>query len=180
MRIIGGRFRGKKFNPPGSFKGRPTTDFAREGLFNILQHRIDIPESAVLDLFAGAGGISFEFVSHGVKELVSVERNKAAIAHIKKTFESLDFDQGTPMAVDAFTYVKTTQRKFDLVFADPPYAEPKLKELPDLVLNSGILNEDGIFILEHGPDHKFETHPHFDRSKRYGHVHFSFFTLEAP
>ena len=175
MRIIAGNLRGRRLNPPTSLPVRPTTDMARESLFNILNNYVDYDECTVLDLFAGTGAVSLEFVSRGAKEVTSVDINAQCIDFIKDS--ALHFGVKNLRAVrsDVFDLLKRAYKKFDIVFADPPYALADLPKLPDLVFGSDILTDDGIFILEHPRDFQFEEHPHFWQHRNYGKVNFTFF-----
>ena len=175
MRIIAGNLRGRRLNPPTSLPVRPTTDMARESLFNILNNYVDYDECTVLDLFAGTGAVSLEFVSRGAKEVTSVDINAQCIDFIKDS--ALHFGVKNLRAVrsDVFDLLKRAYKKFDIVFADPPYALADLPKLPDLVFGSDILTDDGIFILEHPRDFHFEEHPHFWQHRNYGKVNFTFF-----
>jgi len=175
LRIIGGRYRGRRINPPSNFKARPTTDFAREGLFNILNNRIDFESVIVLDLFSGTGSISYEFASRGAEAVHLVEKDMRHISGIKKILKELDLENVKPIHIDVRAYLKTCSVKYDIVFADPPYELKWLKELPDLVTEAGILKEDGFFILEHPRDISFANHRLFFERRNYGGVNFSFF-----
>ncbi|HPT22133.1 MAG TPA: RsmD family RNA methyltransferase [Bacteroidales bacterium] len=175
MRIIGGKYRGRRINPPGDFSSRPTTDFAREGLFNILSNRVDFDTINVLDLFSGTGSISYEFASRGVSAVHLVEKDFKHVAGIKKIIKELGFENIKPIHVDVKAYLKTCSFKYDIVFADPPYDLKWLGELPDLVTQSGVIKEDGFFILEHPRGMNFSGHKLFFEHRNYGGVNFSFF-----
>lgn len=176
MRVISGKYKRRTFEVPRTFKARPTTDFAKENLFNVLTNLIDFEECAnVLDLFAGTGSISLEFVSRGCDRVISVEREPSHHTHIYKIKEQLKEENWIPLRADVFRYIEKCHDTFDLIFADPPYALTRLAELPDLILNKGMLAEEGMLILEHGKDHSFNDHPCFVQERIYGSVHFSFF-----
>jgi 16S rRNA (guanine966-N2)-methyltransferase len=175
LRIIGGRYRGRRINPPSNFKARPTTDFAREGLFNILNNRVDFESISVLDLFSGTGTISYEFASRGAEIVHLVEKDPVHISGIKKILKELDIQNVRPIHIDVRAYLKTCSFKYDIVFADPPYELSWLNELPDLVTQSGVIKEDGFFILEHPRDSGFADHKLFFEHRNYGGVNFSFF-----
>lgn len=179
MRIIGGSLRGRRINPPAGLKARPTTDFAREGLFNILANRIDFETAEVLDLFSGTGSISYEFSSRGTSIVHLVEKDRNHINGIRKIVSELGLDNIKTIHIDVRTYLKTCKTQYDVVFADPPYDLPWLKELPDLVTGAGILKADGFFILEHPRDISFNSHPLFFEHRNYGGVNFSFFRPAA-
>jgi 16S rRNA (guanine966-N2)-methyltransferase len=175
LRIIGGTHRGRRINPPSNFKARPTTDFAREGLFNILNNRIDFESLDVLDLFAGTGSISYEFASRGVKSVHLVEKDFNHISGIKKILKEMDLQNVRPIHIDVKAYLRACSVKYDIVFADPPYELSWLKELPDIVAQSGVIKEGGVFILEHPRDLSFQDHKLFSEHRNYGGVNFSFF-----
>lgn len=175
MRIIGGTHRGRRINPPSNFKARPTTDFAREGLFNILNNRVDFETIDVLDLFAGTGSISYEFASRGVKSVHLVEKDINHISGIKKILKDMDLQNVRPVHIDVKAYLKTCSVKYDIVFADPPYELSWLQELPDIVTQAGVIKEGGVFILEHPRDLSFTQHKLFFEHRNYGGVNFSFF-----
>ena len=175
MRIIGGRYRGRRINPPSNFKARPTTDFAREGLFNILNNRIDFESINVLDLFSGTGSISYEFASRGAVAVHLVEKDHKHISGIRKILKELDLENVKPIHIDVRAFLKTCSVKYDIVFADPPYELSWLKELPDLVTQAGVLKEEGFFILEHPRDVSFTGHKLFFEHRNWGGVNLSFF-----
>ena len=175
MRIIGGKYKGRRINPPGNFKARPTTDFAREALFNILNNRVDFENVNVLDLFSGTGSISYEFASRGAASVHLVEKDVKHISGIRKILKELDLENVKPIHIDVRAYLKTCSISYDIVFADPPYELPWLSELPDLVTQAGVIKEDGFFILEHPRDLSFTGHKLFFEHRNYGGVNFSFF-----
>jgi len=177
LRIIGGKYKGRRIVPPTNLKVRPTTDFAKEGLFNVLVNKIDFEEITVLDLFSGTGGISYEFVSRGAAQVHLVEKNYNNFLAIKKIIRYLDLPNIKPIHIDVAAYLKTCNTKYNLIFADPPYNLAWIEEVPDLVLNAGILNAAGLFILEHSASQNFLNRPFFSEMRRYGEVHFSFFQL---
>jgi len=177
LRIIGGKYKGRRIVPPSAFKARPTTDFAREGLFNILVNRIDFEEVTVLDLFSGTGSMSYEFASRGVSAIHLVEKDSVHINGIRKIIKDMEMENIRPIHIDVKAYLRTCKIKYDLVFADPPYDLSWLKDIPDLVLNSGILKDDGFFILEHPRRIAFSGHPLFFEHRSYGGVNFSFFRI---
>jgi 16S rRNA (guanine966-N2)-methyltransferase len=175
LRIIGGKYKGRRITPPSGFKARPTTDFAREGLFNILNNRVDFENIIILDLFSGTGSISYEFASRGVGEVHLVERDVKHIAGIRRIIKDIGFTSIKPIHIDVKAFLKTCKVKYDVVFADPPYDLEWLKDIPDLVTGSGVLKDDGFFILEHPRDMSFSDHKHFFEHRNYGGVNFSFF-----
>jgi len=175
VRIIGGKYRGRRIEPPSNFRARPTTDFAREGLFNILANRVDFERISVLDLFSGTGSISYEFASRGAEAVHLVEKDRTHISGINRIIRELGMENIRPIHIDVKSYLKTCSIKYDIVFADPPYDLRWLKEIPDLVTSSGVIKEDGFFILEHPRHMNFGDHPRFFEHRNYGGVNFSFF-----
>jgi len=175
LRIIGGKYRGRKIEPPAGLKARPTTDFARESLFNILNNRIDFEDVTVLDLFSGTGSISYEFASRGAREVHLVEQDVKHFAVIKRIIRDIGFDNIRAIHIDVKAYLRTCSVKYDVVFADPPYELPWLKDIPGLVTGSGIIKEDGFFVLEHPRSMRFSDHSLFFEHRNYGSVNFSFF-----
>ena len=175
MRIIAGTLKGRRLNPPDNLPVRPTTDMARESLFNILNNYVDYEECSVMDLFAGTGAVSLEFVSRGAKEVTSIEINNACTDFIKSTAQRLDIKNLHVVRADVFDLIKRAYKKFDIVFADPPYALHDLPKLPDLIFEKQLLTDDGIFVLEHPREYSFEEHPHFWQHRNYGKVNFTFF-----
>lgn len=177
MRIVSGKYKGRRINPPSSFKARPTTDYARESLFNILNNRIDFESVNVLDLFSGTGSMSYEFASRGANAVHLVEKDHNHISFIRKTIAEIKIENIKPIHIDVKAYLKTCTFKYDVVFADPPYNLDWLETLPDLVISSGVLKEDGFFILEHPKHLSFTSHKNFFEHRNYGSVNFSFFKL---
>ncbi len=175
MRITGGKYRGRILNPLPGLKARPTTDFARVGIFNILNNRIDYESITVLDLFSGTGSISFEFASRGAKAVHLIEQDVKHISGIRRIIKEIGFDNIKPVHIDVKSYLRTCSVKYDIVFADPPYDLPWLRDIPDLVLGSGVISEEGFFILEHPKNEHFNNHVAFFEHRNYGGVNFSFF-----
>ncbi len=175
MRIIAGSLKGRRLNPPDNLPVRPTTDMARESLFNILNNYVDYEECSVMDLFAGTGAVSVEFLSRGAKDVTSIEINNQCTDFIKETAQRLNLTNLHVVRADVFDLLKRAYKKFDIIFADPPYALKDLAQLPDIVFAKDILNEDGIFILEHPKEYDFSEHPHFWQHRNYGKVNFTFF-----
>ena len=175
MRIITGQYKGRHFDIPRSFKARPTTDFAKENLFNVLNGYIDFDDITALDLFSGTGSISLELVSRGCARVVSVEADRAHHAFLSQCLKKLGTDVCTPIRGDVFRFVKSCRQQFDFIFADPPYALKELPQIPDLIFDKGILAPDGIFVFEHGKDNDFSSHPRFVEHRAYGSVNFSIF-----
>lgn len=175
MRIITGKYKGRHFDIPHSFKARPTTDFAKENIFNVLTQYVDLEEAAALDLFSGTGSISLELLSRGCSTVVSVEMDRDHHRFICECLKKLGDAHCTPLRADAFRFIKSCKKQFDLIFADPPYALKELPTIPDLIFEKGLLTEGGIFVFEHGKDHDFTQHPHFIEHRSYGSVNFSLF-----
>ena len=175
MRIIGGRLKGKVILPPAGYKARPTTDFAKEGLFNILDNEYEFEDLKVLDLFGGTGSIAFEFASRGAARVYCVEMARENASFIKTEAQRLGLDNVTMVRDNVFDFLPICRERFDIVFADPPYALEGLEKLPDLVFAADILYPERYFILEHGDEHSFVNHPRFVKERHYGRVHFSFF-----
>jgi len=175
MRIINGHLSGRRPVVPKNLLARPTTDMAREGLFNILRNRLDFEDCRVLDLFSGTGIISFEFASLGCRDITSVERDRFHCAAIRKNFELLDIHSIRLIETDVFNFIKKGVHPFDFIFADPPYNHPLISDLPSMVIGKSRLVTGGFFVLEHGPDKSFKKCPGFTEERNYGKVHFSFF-----
>jgi 16S rRNA (guanine(966)-N(2))-methyltransferase RsmD len=175
MRIISGKYKGRHFDIPRSFKARPTTDFAKENLFNILNNIVDFEESKALDLFSGTGSISLELLSRGCMEVTSVEMDSLHFSFLKKAQASLNDQSWRIVRDDVFRFIRRCGAKYDIIFADPPYALKELGEIPNMILDGEMLNEEGLFIFEHGKDYDFSQHPRFIRHIAYGSVNFSFF-----
>lgn len=175
MRIITGIYKGRHFDIPRTFKARPTTDFAKENIFNVLQGYIDFDGATALDLFAGTGSISLELVSRGCRQVVSVEADRDHAAFIRQCFKKLSEEKDILVRGDVFRFLKSCHQKFDFIFADPPYALEELPRIPDLVLDGGLLSEGGLFVFEHGKNHDFSAHPRFLEHRSYGSVNFSLF-----
>lgn len=176
MRIIGGELKGRLFKPGKNFKARPTTDFARENLFNILNNTIDFEETKVLDLFAGTGSISFEFASRGCKSVTTVEMDHVHYAFINSVIQQLKLEKEIRLLrYNVLKFIPSCVDKYDLIFADPPYQLAAIKEIPDMIFKFQLLHPDGILILEHGKNDNFAAHPNLFQQRIYGSVHFSFF-----
>ncbi len=178
MKIITGEYGGRRFDPPRNLQARPTTDLAKQALFNILQNRMDIEGCRALDLFSGTGSISFELLSRGAAQVVSVELGRQQQQFIMKVVTELKVPRGRHQLVrgDVFRYLSgLPMQPFDLIFADPPYALSDLTKIPELVLREEWLAPDGIFILEHGKENNFSQATGFKELRTYGAVHFSFF-----
>lgn len=179
MRIISGSLGGRRISPPANMPyTRPTTDIAKEGLFNILQNNLDFEEIKTLDLFGGTGSISYELASRGAKELTIIEKDQQMFSFIKKTAEMLKLENFKVVKSDVFRFIEQCSDKFDFIFAGPPYALQTIDELPKLVFQKQLLNEGGWFVLEHTPRNNYESFPHFKSSRNYGTTIFSIFVNE--
>lgn len=179
MRIIGGKLKGRTINPPQGYSARPTTDFAKEGLFNILNNEYEFEGLSVLDLFGGTGAISYEFASRGASDIVCVEMNPDNAAFIKSLTRLPGLGCITVVRHNVFDFLKICTKKFDIAFADPPYSIDALETIPDQVFSAGILNPGAYFILEHPGTFVFKDNPFFVKERKYGNVHFSFFENPA-
>ncbi len=177
MRIIGGQFKGRRFNPPAkNWPTRPTTDFAKEGLFNILANHLDFEELKVLDLFGGTGNHSYEFISRGCRDVTYVDQFPGCLKFVRETAKKLDIESYIRIfKSDVFKFIERNGEKYDYIFAGPPYALPTIDSIPDLVLDKGMLKEDGWFVMEHNPNHSYETHERCFMVRNYGKTIFSFF-----
>ncbi|MGV9011991.1 MAG: 16S rRNA (guanine(966)-N(2))-methyltransferase RsmD [Flavobacteriales bacterium] len=174
MRVIGGTLKGRRIVPPKGITARPTTDHAKEGLFNILQHSTVLEGIRVLDLFAGAGGISLEFISRGAAEVVSVEQDNALVGHMKKCGEQFSAANWRVLKADVFRHLQTDRSQYDLIFADPPFSMDNVAELPGLLRAQGLLAPEGLLIVEHAKNTNLSTDPWFDVCRTYGNIQFSF------
>jgi len=177
LRIVSGILKSRRINPPSNLPVRPTTDMAKEALFNILQNKIYLEEANVLDLFSGTGNMSFEFFSRECESITAVDQNSKCIQFIKKTKDELKMDSLEVVQADCFAFVKGAYKKYDLIFADPPYNMPNYIELVELILEKQLLSEDGILIVEHSKDTNLSQIKSYTDTRRYGGVHFSFFEV---
>ncbi len=179
VRITGGVWRGRRLNPMKGFQGRPTTDFGREGLFNLLRTRVDLEGAQVLDLFSGTGMVGMECASRGAAFVTSVEKQNKACRYIKEQYKNLDYDNILVVCNDSFGFMRRAYTPYDFVFADPPYNMDKFESIPGLVKDSGLVAQGGLFVLEHGERIAFGGEDGFVECRKFGHVHFSFFTFES-
>ncbi len=175
MRVITGKYKGRHFDVPRSFKARPTTDFAKENIFNVMNGYVDFEDCTALDLFAGTGSISLELLSRGCATVVSVEADRDHANFIRQCLKKLEDENCALIRGDVFRFLKSCKQKFNFIFADPPYALPNLATIPDLIFEHELLAEDGVFVFEHGKQNDFSTHPHFVEHRAYGSVNFSIF-----
>lgn len=178
MRIISGKYKGRRISAPTNITARPTTDFAKEGLFNLLNNRIDFEGIDVLDLFAGTGSIGIEFVSRDCNSVISIEQNDRHCAFIRKVCTELKITNLQLLKTDVFKYINSCHTQFDMIFADPPYELDKIAEIPNLIFARNLLKPDGLFVLEHSSKTSFELHPNFSDHRNYGNVNFSFFEVK--
>jgi len=176
VRIISGKYKGKRLVAPKKLPVRPTTDFAKEALFNILNNRIDFQEASLLDLFAGTGNISYEFASRGTQSITSVDQHYGCVKYINKTAEELGFSINIVKA-DVLKYLSATSLKFDVIFADPPYNldQKDFESIINKVFSQKLLNQDGFLIIEHSKHSDLSKSEHFIDARRYGGSVFSFF-----
>ena len=177
MRIISGKFKGRKFFPPAdNWPTRPTTDFSKEGLFNILNNLLDFEEVKFLDLFGGTGNHSYEFISRGCKDVTYVDKFPGCIKFVTKTAKDLKIEDNIKIVrSDVFKYVENCKRQYDYIFAGPPYPLPTIDKIPSEIFRYDLLAEGGTFVMEHDPSHDYALHPNFVDVRTYGKTHFSFF-----
>ncbi len=175
MRIITGKYKGRHFDIPRAFKARPTTDFAKENIFNVMMGYLDFEGASALDLFAGTGSISLELVSRGCRQVISVESDRDHANFIRQCFEKLNDKTDLLIRGDAFKFIKSCHQQFDFIFADPPYALEQLPEIPELILSKQLLKEGGVFVFEHGKQYDFSHVSGFVEHRAYGSVNFSIF-----
>jgi 16S rRNA (guanine966-N2)-methyltransferase len=181
MRIISGKLGGRRINPPAKMSyTRPTTDIAKEGLFNILQNRIDFEGIKTLDLFGGTGNISYELASRGAADLTIVEKNNQMYAFIKKNIEMLGIENCKLLKLDVFTFLSMCDQQYDFIFAGPPYALENIDELPKIIVSKTLITMDGYFVLEHTPRNNYEKFEGFSFQRNYGTTMFSFFEASSP
>ncbi|MDZ4844652.1 MAG: RsmD family RNA methyltransferase [Chitinophagales bacterium] len=180
MRIIGGSLKGRRFNPPKGLPVRPTTDFSKESIFNILNNRFDFESLIALDLFAGTGNISFELASRGCENITAVDNNSGCARYMQNAAKELGIEaQIDVVKEDVFSFLRNPHAQYDLIFADPPYTFENLDELISLVFENNLLKAGGWFILEHQPKVFFEKHPRFVQQRKYGSSLFSIFQLSS-
>jgi 16S rRNA (guanine966-N2)-methyltransferase len=178
MRIISGKFGGRRINPPAKMPyTRPTTDIAKEGLFNILQNKTGFEGIKTLDLFAGTGNISYELASRGATDLTIVEKDSQMYGFIKKNIEILGIGNCKLLKLDVFTFLAACNEQYNFIFAGPPYALGSINELPKIIVSKKIIAADGFFVLEHNPRNNYEKFEGFSFQRNYGTTVFSFFEL---
>ena len=175
MRVITGIYKGRRFEIPKTFKARPTTDFAKENIFNVMNGLVDFEGTSALDLFSGTGSISIELLSRGCKSVISIEADKDHHAFIRQCLKKIGADNCVPVRCDALRFIRGCHQQFDIVFADPPYAMPELPQLPGMILKHKLLKEGGLLVFEHGKHNDFSSLPGFLEHRAYGSVNFSIF-----
>ena len=175
MRIIGGRLKGLRVNPPANLPVRPTTDLAKEALFNILNNQYDLGNILVLDLFSGTGNISLEFASRDAQQVISVDKHFGCTSFLKQTASKHGLDNIKTVKADVFKFLEMETDQFDLIFADPPYDLPTIPQIPEIVFNRNLLKPGGLLIVEHPSLKKLDNHPNFTEQRKYGYSSFSFF-----
>lgn len=175
MRIVGGIYKRRIISPPKNLPVRPTTDMAKESLFNILGNFIDLDEKVVTDLFSGTGNIAYEFVSRGADKVLAVEQNFVCVKFIRQTAETFEMDNLTVIQSDVFRFLKSGTQSYDVIFADPPYALENIPAIQELVFEHKRLNPDGWLIIEHPRSVDFTACRYFHSHRKYGKVNFSFF-----
>ncbi|NNC83144.1 MAG: 16S rRNA (guanine(966)-N(2))-methyltransferase RsmD [Flavobacteriales bacterium] len=175
MRIIGGKYRGKKLPVSSKLDLRPTTDFAKESLFNLVQNKIDLEGVSFVDLFSGTGNISFELMSRGADRGIMVDISLSSFKYREKVLRSFDFKNVRNLKSDVLKFLRNQDRQYDLIFADPPYNYPHHERIIEDVFQHQLLKADGLLIIEHPQEYTFEKMPHFIEHRRYGRVNFSFF-----
>jgi 16S rRNA (guanine966-N2)-methyltransferase len=178
VRIISGKYKGRIIKAPGSLPARPTTDFAKTAIFNMLGNNFDMEDIIVLDLFAGLGSITYEFASRGAKSVTTVDLNFNSIRFIRETCDKLGISSVRAIKYDAFKFLKGVTEKYDVIFADPPYDMEESKTLPELVFNNDVLKSGGWFIFEHSEERDYSAFPSFKEKRNYGKVGFSIFQKE--
>lgn len=176
MRIIGGELKGLKFHPPDNIPTRPTTDFAKEGLFNVLNNYYNFDRIKVLDLFGGTGSLTYEFYSRGCRDITTVEIFPKCCKFIAGSIERFNMQGVKLVQNDVFDFMRHCNEQFDVIFAGPPYALETLDSIPDIVFERQLVEGAGWFIMEHNPNHNFEQHAHFSDKRNYGTTIFSIFT----
>lgn len=175
MRIIRGKYGRRRFDVPTNISARPTTDFARENIFNVLENYMDFDGKNALDLFAGTGAISIEFLSRECAHVTAVEKAAVQYRFIKSVAERLGDVNLSLIKGDVFKFVETCTEKFDIIFADPPYDLKNFGDIPGLILNSKMLKDDTIVVVEHSKAYDFSSLPGFREHRAYGSVNFSIF-----
>lgn len=177
MRIIRGKYGRRRFDVPHNISARPTTDFARENIFNVIENLMDLEGTNALDLFAGTGAVSYELLSRGCASVVAVEKASTQLDFIRKVKGLLGDENLKIVRGDVFKFITGCREKFDFIFADPPYDLPNFGEIPELILNSEMIKEGTLIVIEHSKAYDFSALPHFIEHRAYGSVNFSLFLL---
>lgn len=178
MRIVGGEYKGRRIAVPSNFPSRPTTDFAKEGLFNVLENQVDLSGLKILDLCSGTGNISLEFLSRGIAEVTAVDSHTNCLKFLQKNANSFGIkDQIITVKSDLISFIKSTNQTFDIIFADPPFNFDKYSEIINLVFDRDLLKENGVLIVEHSKQKSFDSEHNFSFFRNYGNVTFSFFKI---
>ncbi len=175
MRIIAGKYKSRKINPPANLPVRPTTDRARESLFNILNNLVEFQKMVVLDLFSGTGAVSFEMISRGCKEVTAVDQNRNCTEWIRHAAKEFQMQNMQVRQADSFRFIKQNPKKYDLIFADPPYNLDRIEDISQHIFSNNILNNNGWLVIEHPKEIDFANQPFFHSHRKYGKVNFSFF-----
>lgn len=179
MRIIGGKYGGLRLSPPSNLPVRPTTDIAKEALFNILDHRVAWDDCVCLDLFAGTGNISFELISRGAQSVEAVDIHFKCLHYIKETAKKLNMDALCTRKADVLKFINTSKNQYDFIFADPPYDLPSLPQLANLIIEKGLLKQEGMMVVEHPSTRKMDDSPFYIETRKYGYSSFSFYTIDV-
>lgn len=179
MRIIGGEFSGYRFTPPANkWPTRPTTDIAKEGLYNILSNRLDFEEMKFLDLFGGTGSHCYECISRGCNDATYVDKHGPAAAYVKLMSDKLDIKERLEIKrMNVFKFIKTSEEQYNYIFAGPPYPLKNIADIPEMILEAGLLSTDGLLVLEHNPHVHIDKHPQLQEQRNYGETFFSMFTI---
>lgn len=175
MRIIGGKLKGLRLNPPSNLPVRPTKDMAKEALFNITGNLVEFEKIKVLDLFSGTGSVSVEFASRGVPDITSVDKHPGCILYLKNIAKQYQLNMINPQKADVLKFLLSETDTYDLIFADPPYDLPQIPQIPEIVFDRNLLNPNGLLIVEHSSLKKIDAHPNFTEQRKYGYSSFSFF-----
>lgn len=178
MRIIRGKYGRRRFDVPHNITARPTTDFARENIFNVIENLVDLEGKTALDLFAGTGAVSYELLSRGCSSVTAVEKASTQLAFIRKVKELLKDENLRVVRADVFKFISSCRESFDFIFADPPYDLPRFTEVPELILDSAMVREGTLVVIEHSGKHDFSSLPFFLEHRAYGSVNFSIFRIQ--
>lgn len=180
MRIIRGKYGRRRFDVPTQITARPTTDFARENIFNVIENIADIEGARCLDIFAGTGAVSFEFLSRGAASVTSIEKAQTQARFIEKVARELHDDNLRLLRTDAIRFIRDAATSYDIIFVDPPYDMPGFGDIPGMILSSRLVGSGTLFVMEHSKAYDFSSLPHFDHHRAYGSVNFSIFRIPRP